>query len=607
MAKNKHLIGLLALVVLAVLAVHGDALGIPQVLAQGAGQQVRGQLGEPAVNIMSVLGIVISFLTVIAYIALWILQYLLSTEFLTDPVILAHLNQIWILSRDLMNLGFALMLIGVAIYTIITAKKEMIQTKLVQFVTAVILVNFSWFFPRVIIDIANILTSTIYSIPNMLPGFACVMHDDNATPPLQPCKVILDVKILPEAAEAQAFCPNPNDPNCKCLTGLVCYRTGDFITAANLAPGHAMINGLAVSFARLQALAQVPGSPVDPAGASQNIITISLRMLVTTVLSAVLIMAVTLPLIALAIGLVIRMVILWVCVAFMPFAFIGYVINGKLGVPGLPSEYDIWNNFKSAAFLPTVVAIPIAIGFVMLSSTAQIAAPNNGLVINVPLVNGVRTWWHLMWQCAAIGIIYTGAFTALKSNQLIGNFTEKVKGFGDSIAGAAATAPMLIPLPLPGPGGERRTLGQLVNTPRQLQQAIQSSALTGKSLKETFGGIRTGATSESGINIDQAAKTLNQDNANTTRVVEAIQRLNNPALTGAAREEKLAELRQALIANGVGDPTRLNSNNVLPELRRIAERQGSAGRIGAQLNNIDAAIAQGRPATPPTPPAPPRP
>ncbi len=547
---------------------------------------------------MSALGIIISFMQVIALIALWILQYLLSTDFMTDPLMMAQLNQIWVLSRDLVNLAFALMLIGVAIYTIITAKQELIKGKLVQFCMAVILVNFSWFFPRVIIDIANVLTSTVYSIPNMLPGFNCEMRDDNGN--LRPCRVLLDVLILPEPNAKAGYCAGPlpvpgTVVNCDCLPSLVCYKEGEFVAAASVAPGHAMINGLAVSFARLNALAKVPASVIGAPGTTQNVITISLRLLVSTVLISILLMAATLPLVGLAVGLVIRMVILWVCVAFMPFAFLGYAWNGKLGIPGADDKFNIWDNFKSAAFLPAVVAIPFCIGFMMLSATARVQSPTTGLVLNVPIVNGVNDWWGLMWLCAAIGIIYIGAFSALESNKIIGQATNKVKGFGDSVVGIASAAPMLIPLPLPGPNGTTttQTLGQLANKPQQIKNAIQQSALSGKSLKETLAGQQGGTTTQGGLNIEATNKILSSNSAENQRIVDAIRQLGStPA--GAARDNQLRDLTQQLNARLPAGSAQLTTANVLPELRQIAQRQGSGGILRQNINLIEAAEKAGR-------------
>jgi hypothetical protein len=600
MRSHKHFLSVFCLVLLGAIIAHGgDVLGVQAAYAQ-AGSTVQGQLGEPAVGLMSALGILISFLEVLALIGLWILQYALSTDFLTDPNMLTNLNQIWILSRDIVNLAFALMLIGVAIYTIITAKKELITGKMVHFVTAVILVNFSWFFPRVIIDISNIMTSAVFSIPNMLPNFSCRMPGERATDPDRACRVILDVLILPRSEQTQRLSPNYYcnqvlaDPTpvvyCNCLGALACYKEGEFSAAQSLAPGHAMINGLAVSFARITAMAKVPGSAIDPgSGASQNAIVTSLRAMISTIMAAVVLMAAALPLIALAIGMIIRMLILWVCVAFMPFAFLGYAWNGKLGIPEpWPSKYDVWNNFVTAAFLPVIVAVPFAIGFVMLSTTAQIQEPTTGLVFGTPILEGITTWWRLMWQGAAIGIIYTGAFSAMEKNELINSVTGKVKGFGDNIIGAAASAPQLIPIPLPGSAGGNTTVGQLMNRPSQIKQAIQQAGREGKSFKEVFESIKKGTTQQQVLNTQQASKTL-QDNATASNnIAKTLGELNG--LSGSARDAKLQELIKHMNDANVPNAQRLTSNNVLPELRRIAQHRGNSGTIGGQLSNIENAI-----------------
>ncbi len=476
MSSKRILVAAAAALVLAVvLGMDGEILGLPGALAQQVGQQARGQLGEPWVSILAMMGGFISFMQVVALITLWVLQYVLSTEFFTDPVMMANLNQIWVLSRDIMNILFALMLIGVAIYTIITANKDQVTTHFVRFATAVVLVNFSWFFPRVIIDVANVLTSTIYSIPNMLPGFTCQFRNDNLDPPLQPCQVVVDVLVLPKSKQQERlFCADSSgaaNPQCACFTGLACYILGSY-DDADLAPGHAMINSLAISFARINTLAKVPTSITGAPGPGSNQVALSIHLMVSTIMIFVFLAAAILPLIGLAVGMVIRIVILWVTVAFMPFTFIGYVMNGKLGTPFL-GEYDIWKNFIDAAFLPTIVAIPFTIGFIMLSSTAQIPGPNDGLIIAVPLVHGVKTWWGMMWLAAAIGIIYTGAFTALKRNQLIGRFVTPIENFGNTLASTASQLPLLVPLPLPG---RPTTIGGALNAPRKLETILGAGA-----------------------------------------------------------------------------------------------------------------------------------
>jgi len=78
-------------------------------------------------------------------------------SFISEPV-----NVAWGLVRDIANMGFIFMLLFASIMTIIGRERDA-RGLVVKMVVAAILVNFSLFFTKVIIDIANILALTFYS------------------------------------------------------------------------------------------------------------------------------------------------------------------------------------------------------------------------------------------------------------------------------------------------------------------------------------------------------------------------------------------------------------------------------------------------------------
>src|SRR3990167_3458282 len=109
-----------------------------------------------------------------------------------------------------MNIIFAIMLLAGAILTIVFGKQEVVKQHLVKFILAVILVNFSWFFPRVIFDIANVTTATIYGLPNLVNS-KCKWIDKNGTP--KNCVVVTDILFFEDATTGP--CPTsipPSDP-----------------------------------------------------------------------------------------------------------------------------------------------------------------------------------------------------------------------------------------------------------------------------------------------------------------------------------------------------------------------------------------------------------
>lgn len=77
----------------------------------------------------------------------------------------------WKVVRDLANMGFIFMLLSASIMTIM-GKEKGARELVVKMVIAAILVNFSLFFTKVIIDVANLLALTFYNAiaPNLAPG-----------------------------------------------------------------------------------------------------------------------------------------------------------------------------------------------------------------------------------------------------------------------------------------------------------------------------------------------------------------------------------------------------------------------------------------------------
>lgn len=557
-------------------------IAVPVALAQGAGPAAQGSLNQTAVNFVSMLAMVNTFMHILILIVLNMLQYLLQADYFNDPHMMSALNQIWVLSRNIMNVIFAMMLIGVALYTIITAKSELIKNKIATFILAVVLVNFSWFFPRVIIDVANIMTSTVYSIPNLLSPFSCQAFGGGK------CEVITDILIMPREGStdvalwrAKNSCdpplPQGSYPQCSCTTGLGCYLKEDYEVAKNkVGAGHAMINGMATTFIRIDMLSQIP-TKIATAENQQGLQKFSTTLgIVMNVMMTLFIQAgVLLPLLGLAVGFFIRILILWITIAFMPFTFLGLVINGKIGTNIFGFETDVWHEFIVAAFLPTVVAIPMVIGFIMLSTSASVPEPSGfGQTWSVPLLNGVGSWWPYLWMFAAIGILWVGAFTALARSKITGKITERIKGFGETVFGTAMQIPLIIPLPV-GIGPKGANLGTLVHGPRHLQQAIQARSL---GIPQT--GPRDGKVDASKV------EALNRNDANTRLIVEAIKKIADGA-NRSDRSKAILEIQSVIGGHGA------THTDTLEQLKRIVGERGDPA-LKAKLDKLDEAIRQAR-------------
>ncbi len=383
----------------------------------------------------------------------------------TDGSLLQMLREIWQFSRDLVNLGLALLLIVGAIMMIVTADSSKIKEKLPKFVMALVLVNLSWFIPRVIFDVSQVMTYTVYQIPSLLNGDGCTIPDA-ATGLRKPCEVVTNVLFFPENTQFVGTSgvylnpAKPQDPlnsssGWKCpLKPLVCYQSVPFNSPQAQPQMYSkVINGLIINHARLSTLATIgdprPGgvgpAPAcaagdDPVGCFGQTLSFLVKMIIVLLLHVALLF----PMIAMVAAFFLRIPILWVTMAFMPLVAIGFVIGDKMG------EFDpvklFWNQFLSAVFLPLKVAVPFVIGFIMLNAGSASAPPAVfNQITPIAVFTGVSDLWQFLWMCVALFIIWKYSFKVLKEDELMGMFTEKIQGWGKSIGDLAIKAPLAIP------------------------------------------------------------------------------------------------------------------------------------------------------------------
>lgn len=354
------------------------------------------------------------------------------------------LLQIWQLSRGITNAIFAFILIGVALFAVIRANEgiNLIKGMVGKFVLAVILVNFSWFFPRVIIDVANVLTATIYQIPATI-GVSCQNADGS------PCVFVEQVWLFPDDADASI--PDPckgigNDPNITSL-GILCYKVAELDDGFNTGLG--MLHGLYVNHAKILSLGKVIKAPGPIDGTWASIKQFSL-FFVQFIFMFIYTLVAFFPLAAMAVVFFLRIIVIWLTVAFMPFMFVGFIIGDKMG------EFNtmnlIFKKFVSAAFLPTAVAIPLAVGFIMINSAAGGPCPAGDPKFDFlcsphgAILPGVNNLWTLLWNFAALAVIWVGFFSALKIDSLYANVGGVFESIGKNWMNFGLKAPLALPL-----------------------------------------------------------------------------------------------------------------------------------------------------------------
>lgn len=437
-------------------------------------------------GVAKAVALLITGLNMLTWVMFIFLNFLMDPSFMFDikpdgtSPFLNILNSIWVLSRDLMNLVFALILIAAAIYTIVTAKKDFIIEHYKKFILAVILVNFSWFLPRIVLDVANISAASVYGIPSLIGNqfniAKCKVK--GAT-----CKAVVDAEMLMnDRRVAELSTPQKKAEGWSCQLGnLLCVKMEDL--DANSVAGHsAILNGLIINHAKLQSLAQVP-PPIDADDVGQIIV-----FMMREALILVLHVALFFPLLAMVVAFAIRVPVLWITIAFMPFYFLGFVYE-KLSLGGETEK--ILKFFLKAAFLPAIVAIPLSIGFIMINAGSQLTDPGLG-GIKIRLLDQIGNFWELLWLGMSLGVMWVGVFTALSKIEFAAKISQSIRSIGEATGRLVLKAPLALPI-IPGPGGMTSPLFALKTMdPRNLENTIAGKKGLGEVLDKWRGAPGSG-------------------------------------------------------------------------------------------------------------------
>lgn len=535
-----------------------------------------------------------SWIAIFAHFLIYLLTaicgMLLSPDFInlnTDGQSMgATLLKIWQISRNITNILLAFLLIIGAIMTVVFAEGGYVQKYAVKFVLAVVLVNFSWFFPRVVLDLANVLTATVYSLPSAIRT-PCVPTDRNGNPIAgQKCKVIVDFAFFDNRKPPPWKCPIDFTSN----TTPVCVLEAELDDQANTP--NAIMGGLIYNHAKFQFFTQILG-PLTPNPLAGPATLSRLPQLLTSILGMSLMvffsLALLFPLLALALVLLIRIPIIWITVAFMPFMFIGVVAGDHLKAF---NPMEIWNKFLHAAFIPVITAIPFSVGFIMIN-VAMANPPvdwnplDHPFLRNMNLFPGIRNLWQLVWMGMSIAVVWIGARTAFKMDSLFEKISSPIMNAGASMGRLLMKLPLLAPLPIPGATGAWKDLnvGQALNIVKAPDQLIAP-----KFYVPSFGGGGGGAGAAApGVAPDKAAEILDKRLRDDTgeklnkinQTLEALNRAGNETERRKATSDLRIHLNNAMGGEGSVRNTG-EMKQILDELRRKNTRNKAGQSVSAE-------------------------
>jgi hypothetical protein len=143
--------------------------------------------------------------------------------------------------------------------------------------------------------------------------------------------------------------------------------------------------------------------------------------------------------VAMFIILLARMVVLWITIMLSPLAAISIAIPDLL-----PEDLNIQKKFLDHAFVPAKMAVPISFGYILISQM-NIAIDTNSAIVQDKTINLANSGdfarevsiTSLMYGAASVAIIWMGVFAASKDvvgSEFVGKIGDYVKGAGATVA-----------------------------------------------------------------------------------------------------------------------------------------------------------------------------
>lgn len=422
-------------------------------LPQLVGAQVFGnEVDQKIAELFSVLNVIIQFLLVLLWPILLLIGGLMSNDLLFSGGMQTTLLNVWSGVRDFVNVMFILGLLGIAIVNILGVAKEEFQIKSVlpRIVVALIVVNFSFLGCKVILDISNVISTSIFSLPltNQIVPTSQTPPAEGETPPTQDEQQQFINKICGnlyrlqgsqqagQTSETPAVSDEQFSQFCKGTDGKFEFTPSaqQFFGSFN-SKNVALI--MAMQLMDIGSIDKVNGQQVN-----------GLKSLtINTLFSVVFIIIYATAFIALFVGLLVRVVVLWVIIVVSPLIALGWAIKPigeRLKVDG----EDLMTVFIQNATMTIPVAVVLTIGTIMITGIKK-TAPGAVLSTNPAelgaIISGTTTIQDIV---AGVG---TAAFIWLAVSQTVtkgkgGAFAQSILGFVGEGAKAVAKVPLYIPL-----------------------------------------------------------------------------------------------------------------------------------------------------------------
>jgi len=400
--------------------------------------------------------ILLQFLSALLWPILLLIGALLKNDLLFGGEMGERLNWIWIQVRNLVNIVFVVILVGIALYNVLgfTEKENYkLQTILPKFAIALIAVNFSFLACKLVLDATNVATTAVFAIPYSQESSADYM-------------ATLEEKIcVKNQKKLSIFCEE--DTNGKVQFNDLGKKWFSRPTSDNMAVG------LAVYLGKLSDMDFIKTDTVFEEGQSVTKLAIASvsQLTINMLFSVIMYLVFGFSFAALFIVLLARVVVLWLVIALSPLIAIKITLPDLMS--GLGDELDLDKKFIQHAAAPIVIGFAFVIGYLMLDAyqgagLGDLGSVNITSIGENTVISGISNLQSLMIALCAVAVVWLGTFAAA-SKTVASSLTESIKSAGQRMGTFIAKAPLYIPafpIKVPGEEGkpEKRTAMSVLRT-----------------------------------------------------------------------------------------------------------------------------------------------
>ena len=494
-------------------------------------------------DMVVILNTFFQFLQFLLYPLLMIIAALMDNEMLIGPAMENKLRLIWVEIRNWVNIAFVLIMVGIAFYNVMgiagDGSNYALKSILPKIVIGLVAVNFSFLAGKIMIDSTAVLTNAVYALPSS--GNLMDWDEQRDEMRIRLCKKPGEEDGVIVYTEDEAEERNTDDGSMLASIFCATHETNEGIFTGEFnAMGNNFFNHFGqhnVSVALMVQMGNAADLQVPKEGGAQGIADLSFSLLFNIFLFVMFGFAYA----ALAVVLIARVIVLWICLALSPLAVLIFIFPDLSNAAG-GGNLDIKEKFFGHLFVPLVIGVVFSIGFTMLAALKgtsaggwlgqigdkgldDIGTLDQAIELGITFGNDLSNFQDLLIAIAAVLIIWMGTFAAAEKT-VANSITSTIKGAGESTGKFIAKLPAYATV-IPGKfAGEddvnvMQALGGIMNAPKQWESKMNDKSTR---IAQRISG------NDEGIRIEDAKKEIRDASSREDAQAAADRILKDPRL-----------------------------------------------------------------------------